>query len=236
MSIYGMIRLRKHKEKIHMIKAVIFDMDGLLIDSEKSFLDIYQEMIDTKGNKEKFELSDYVENYCGKTAVANITRLISQFELDLSIEEGVDMLHNIEHRYSKQGIALKAGAKELIAYLKENGYKIALGTSSNKERAENLLKPNGVFEDFDAVSYGVEVKHGKPAPDIFLNAANKLNLDPESCLVLEDSEAGIQAGHNAHMPVICIPDLKTPSTAIQELTVGCFTSLLDVIDYLEKER
>ena len=88
-----------------MIKAVIFDMDGLLIDSEKSFLEIYQEMIDSKGNKVKFELSDYVENYCGKTAVANITHLIEQFELDLTVTEGVDTLHTLEHEYVKKGIA-----------------------------------------------------------------------------------------------------------------------------------
>ena len=217
-----------------MIKAVIFDMDGLLIDSEKSFLEIYQEMIDSKGNKVKFELSDYVENYCGKTAVANITHLIEQFELDLTVTEGVDTLHTLEHEYVKKGIALKEGAVELLNYLKEHNYLIALGTSSVKTRAETILKNNQVFDYFDAVSYGVEVKNSKPAPDIFLNAAKKMNLEPEYCLVLEDSEAGIQAGYNAHMPTICIPDLKTPSKAILELTTACLPTLADVITYLEK--
>jgi len=216
-----------------MIKAVIFDMDGLLIDSEKSFLSIYQEMIDAKGNKEIFELSDYVENYCGKTAVANITHLIQQFQLDLSVEEGVDMLHSIEHKYVEKGIDLKVGAKELLYYLRNNGYKIALGTSSIKERAETILTNNQVFDYFDAVSYGVEVKHGKPAPDIFLNAANKLGIEPEACLVLEDSEAGIQAAINANMPVICIPDLKAPNQSLIQGIAGCYPILTDVIHYLE---
>ena len=219
-----------------MIKAVIFDMDGLLIDSEKSFLEIYQEMIDSKGNKVKFELNDYVENYCGKTAVANITHLIEQFEIDLTVKEGVDMLHTLEHEYVKKGIALKEGATTLLQYLKDHHYLIALGTSSVKERAETILKNNNVFDYFDAVSYGVEVKNSKPAPDIFLNAASKLNLAPEQCLVLEDSEAGIQAGYNAHMPTICIPDLKTPSDAIKQLTTACLPSLENVIEYLEKEN
>ena len=219
-----------------MIKAVIFDMDGLLIDSEKSFLEIYQEMIDAKGNKVKFELSDYVENYCGKTAVANITHLIEQFEIDVTVQEGVDMLHTLEHEYVKKGIALKPGATELLKYLKDNNYKIALGTSSIKERAETILKSNNVYEYFDAVSYGVEVKNSKPAPDIFLNASNKLNIDPQYCLVLEDSEAGIQAGYNANMPTICIPDLKTPSKQIINLTVACLPSLIDVVNYLESEE
>ena len=219
-----------------MIKAVIFDMDGLLIDSEKSFLNIYQEMIDAKGNKVTFELSDYVENYCGKTAVANITHLIEQFEIDLTVAEGVDMLHTLEHEYVKKGIALKPGAVELLTYLKDNNYKIALGTSSIKERAETILKNNHVYDFFDVMSYGVEVKNSKPAPDIFLNAATKLNLPAEECLVLEDSEAGIQAGHNAHMTVICIPDLKTPSSAIIELTSAVLPSMMNVIDFLKEEQ
>ena len=193
-------------------------------------------MIDVKGNKVKFELSDYVENYCGKTAVANITHLIEQFEIDLTVKEGVDMLHTLEHEYVKKGIALKPGATELLQYLKENDYKIALGTSSIKERAETILKNNNVFEYFDAVSYGVEVKNSKPAPDIFLNASNKLNIEPKYCLVLEDSEAGIQAGYNANMPTVCIPDLKTPSQQIIEMTVACLPSLIDVINYLESEE
>lgn len=219
-----------------MIKAVIFDMDGLLIDSEKSFLNIYQEMIDAKGNKVTFELSDYVENYCGKTAVANITHLIEQFDIDLTVAEGVDMLHTLEHEYVKKGIALKPGAVELLTYLKDNHYKIALGTSSIKERAETILKNNHVYDFFDVMSYGVEVKNSKPAPDIFLNAARKLNLPAEECLVLEDSEAGIQAGYNAHMTVICIPDLKTPNPAIIELTSAVLPSMINVIDFLKEEQ
>lgn len=219
-----------------MIKAVIFDMDGLLIDSEKSFLSIYQEMIDAKGNKVTFELSDYVENYCGKTAVANITHLIEQFEIDLTVQQGVDMLHKLEGEYVKKGIALKPGAVALLTYLKENNYKIALGTSSIKERAETILKNNNVYDYFDVFSYGVEVKNSKPAPDIFLNAASKLNLPAQSCLVLEDSEAGIQAGYNAKMPVICIPDLKTPSESIIKLTTATLPSMSDVICFLKEEQ
>lgn len=132
-----------------------------------------------------------------------------------------------------KGIPLKRGALELLQYLKEKGYKIALATSSVKERALTLLSKNGVDSYFDDYVFGPEVKHGKPYPDVFCKAAAKVGSDPLNCLVLEDSEAGIKAACSAGMSVICIPDLKVPSDPFFKMADAILTSLFDVIAYLK---
>ena len=131
-----------------------------------------------------------------------------------------------------EGIDLKPGAKELLQYLKHNGYKMIVASSSVRARAINLLTQNGIVEYFDDFVFGPEVKRGKPNPDIFLKAAEKLDEAPENCLVLEDSEAGIQAAYAANIPVICIPDLKKPSEEYVQKTTAVLGALDEVIHYL----
>ena len=131
-------------------------------------------------------------------------------------------------------MSLKSGAKELLQYLTSNNYKIGLATSSKRERAETILEMNNVYQYFDSLTYTNEVKNGKPHPDIFLKASEKLSVSPEECLVLEDSEAGIEAGYQANMRVINIPDMKKPSEKYRKMMVKQCESLIEVIPYLEK--
>lgn len=213
------------------VNAVIFDMDGLLIDSEIICYQLNLDMLMPYGYH--LEQEDYTLNYSGKTAVTNMTHLIEQFQLPISVQEGLERMALMEKAYLDRGIDLHAGAKELLAYLKENHFKIALATSSAKERAMKILTHNQVEFYFDEMVFGPEVKRGKPFPDVFLQAAEKLNEKPENCLVLEDSEAGIQAAYAAGIPVICIPDMKMPGKEYAEMTTDILGSLTEVIGYLD---
>ena len=216
-----------------MIDTVIFDLDGLLIDSEYSFYKMDENFL--RRYDKTFSLDDYVKYHCGKTVIDNISLFIKKYYLPISLDEGLKIINEDIQKDIDRGIPLKKGAKELLDYLKENRYKIVLATSSTKERALTLLEKDQVLDYFDGYVFGSDVKHGKPYPDVFLKAADIVDSDPKKCLVLEDSEAGIKAAYNAHIKVICIPDLKMPDNDHQKLLEAMLPSLDEVITYLKKD-
>ena len=141
-----------------------------------------------------------------------------------------------EAEYVRRGISLKTGARELLAWLKERGCLISLASSSIESRAKTILDQNGVTGCFDFFTFGPEVKSGKPAPDIFLIACQKLGTTLARALVLEDSEAGIQAAHSARIPVLCVPDLHHPAPAYESMTAAILSSLHEVPGWLEAQN
>ena len=210
-----------------MIDTVIFDLDGLLIDSEYSFYKMDENFL--RRYDKTFSLDDYVKYHCGKTVIDNISLFIKKYDLPISLDEGLKIINEDIQKDIDRGIPLKKGAKELLDYLKENRYKIVLATSSTKERALTLLEKDQVLDYFDCYVFGSDVKHGKPYPDVFLKAADIVDSDPKKCLVLEDSEAGIKAAYDAHIKVICIPDLKMPDNDHQKLLEAMLPSLDEVL-------
>lgn len=215
-------------------KAVIFDLDGLLIDSEMMSYEICRHFVEQQGGT--LSVKDYAEHYCGHTAVSNITRIINKYGITDSLDECLAKTRALEAEYIKRGIPLKKGAPELLNYLKEQGIKICLASSSTRGRAYTLLSQNGIDGFFDDGVFGNEAERSKPAPDIFLKAREKLKMPASECLVLEDSEAGVRAAHTAGIPVICIPDLKQPSDGVREMAQAVLPSLETVIDILKSER
>ena len=217
-----------------MINTVIFDMDGLLVDSEKAFLETYNELLDAYG----YSLSKdtYLERYCGKTARENAASVVRDYKLDTDPETFYKMLVETEGRKAKAGYDLKPGAKELLDYLKTNGYKIVLATSSLKDRAVTLAKQAGVLDYFDALICSKDVKIGKPHPEVFLKAAEAVHAKNTESLVLEDSLIGVEAAANAEIPVIVIPDLVPVDEDHATIALRVYDSLYDVIGYLENEQ
>ena len=215
-----------------MIKAVIFDLDGLLVDTEHIAYQIYKDILDGYGYP--FTKEDYAQNYSGKSMTVNVPHVIETYQLPWTVENGLEEVLRAEERLLTRGVELKPGAKELLAFLKENRYGIAMASSSIRDRALNILNENGIVDYFDQFVFGKEVERGKPYPDIFLKACEKLGERPEDCLVLEDSEAGIQAANAAGIPVICIPDMKRPSQQRLDQTAAVLRSLDEVIPYLKK--
>ena len=218
-----------------MKKAVIFDMDGLLIDSEMISYQCYKQLIESYGYT--FTMDDYVKDYPGRQLKVSLQFMKEHYQLDYDVEEKFQYFHQLEVQLlQKEGVQLKKGAKELLDYLHKHHYKIALATSSLASRANQMLETHHMIDDFDVMVYGPDVKRGKPFPDIFLKACEKLGVSPQEAIVLEDSEAGIQAAYDAHIPVYCIPDLKYPHEEYVQKASGIFSSLLDVIDLLEKSK
>ena len=209
-----------------MLRSVIFDLDGLLIDSEMTAYHVDRDILRAYGHE--FSLAHYAEKYCGRTILRNMTDFIAEYALPISVEEGIRQYEEREAACIRQGIPLKSGARELLAYLKERGCVISLASSSIASRARTILDGNGVTDYFDYFTFGPEVENGKPAPDIFLKALSKTGAAPEESLVLEDSEAGVQAAHAAGIDVICVPDMKQPGEDFRRMAACVLPSLEDV--------
>ena len=148
----------------------------------------------------------------------------------------VEEVLRIEKKILDEGVDVMPGARELLLYLKENKYKTCVASSSARERSLKLLEKHDLVKFFDDFVFGPEVERGKPNPDIFLKAAEKVGMPPEKCLVLEDSQAGIQAAYSAGMKVICIPDLKYPTEEYVQKATAVKESLFDIIHYLNDEQ
>lgn len=213
-----------------MINAVLFDLDGLLLDSEIVAFKVYEEV----GRRFGFEITlpDFMQNICGQPLRRNIAYVTERFQLPWSLEDAVQEVLRIEKCILDKGVDVMPGAKELLAFLKENNYKTCVASSSARERSMRLLEQHDLVEYFDDFVFGPEVERGKPNPDIFLKAAEKVDVAPKNCLVLEDSQAGIQAAYSAGMRVICIPDLKYPEEEYVKKATAVKESLFDVIEYL----
>lgn len=215
-----------------MLKAVIFDMDGLMVDSEIISYYCYRDLLKDYGYE--FTKADYIRDFPGKPLKTSITYIKEHYHIDYDLEEKINQFHQRESQYmKKEGVKLKTGLVELLQYLKEHHYKTIVATSSFKERAYSILEGHHILDYFDDTVFSSEVKCGKPNPDIFLKACEKLNINVDEALVLEDSEAGIQAAYEAHIPVICVPDMKFPSEEYIQKTSQVLSSLHDVLDFIK---
>lgn len=214
--------------------AVIFDLDGLLADTEIISLKVYQELLKDFGIP--FTEETYSREYSGHREEENVQRFLDTYDLPWNFDQTLEKVYELEARILAKGVNLKKGAKNLLAFLQREGIPIALATSSVESRARMILDSNGILSLFDHLVFAKDVKRSKPSPDIFLKACSDLNVLPENCLVLEDSEAGIEAAYRAGIPVICIPDLKMPAQFFLNKTEQVFQDLDDVRDYLESKK
>ena len=215
-------------------KAVIFDMDGVIFDTEKVYLDIWIEVFEKYGYKMTKEL--YV-NVMGTGRKNVIKTFLENFGDDLPIEKMYEEKDNqLFYIIENQGIPLKEGVKELFSMLKEKDYKIALATSAKKERVEKQIKDKWLKESFDAIVCGDDVEKGKPSPDIFLKAAKEIDVEPENCFVVEDSPSGIKAAFSGGMKGIHVEDLKVADEEILKYCQKNFKNLQEIKKYLSCEQ
>lgn len=217
-----------------MIKAVIFDMDGLMIDSERVTFEGYQHVL----AKENLTMSE--EKY--KTLLGKPVKAVHDlFKEDYGPQYDVDQIIKDVHayiakRFETEGVPLKPGLVELLKYLKENNYKTIIATSSHRNRVDLIVKQAQIDQYFDDSICGDEVTKGKPNPEVFLKACQKLQVAPQDALVLEDSESGINAAYNADIKVIGIPDMKYPEEKYVKMTYKIMDNLFQVKDFLEENN
>lgn len=211
-------------------KAVIFDMDGVIFDTERVYLEIWKSVFEKYGYKMTKELYITVMGTGRKNVIKTF---LENFGDDLPIEKMYEEKDNqLFYIIENQGIPLKKGVKELFSMLKEKNYKIALATSAKRDRVEKQIKDKWLKESFDAIVCGDDVEKGKPSPDIFLKAAKKIDVEPENCFVVEDSPAGIKAAFSGGMKGIHVEDLKVADEDILKYCQKSFKDLQEVKKYL----
>jgi HAD superfamily hydrolase (TIGR01509 family) len=216
---------------INKLSAVIFDMDGLMFDTERLALDAWKVV----GKNAGFGISDEV-------IMASVGCNERDTEIIMKRHLGEDFpfaelrrqrVKYVQDYVKTNGMPIKAGLFKLLDFLNARGLKTAVATSTERVSAEEHINSCKILEKFDCIVCGDEVHRGKPEPDIFLLAAKKLECKPEECIVLEDSENGIKGAYKAGMMAIMIPDLITPKEEIKLLTHQIFDSLDHVIEYIE---
>lgn len=205
------------------ITAILFDMDGLMIDTERMAQRAWQQA----GAEFGFTLPDalYLQAV-GRTAKATEALFCAGLGADFPFAAVyARKQHYLYTAIAEEGIPTKPGLAELLDRVDRQGIAKAVATSTARDLAIKKLTAAGLFNRFTTMVCGDEVAQGKPAPDIFLAAAAKLGVAPTHCLVLEDSSAGIQAAHAARMRALWVPDLIAPSPEIAALADGVVSDL-----------
>ncbi|MBQ1901361.1 MAG: HAD family phosphatase [Lachnospiraceae bacterium] len=185
------------------IKAALFDLDGTLVDSMGLWKDVDIKYLSSRGIDMPKNLQKEIEGYSMKETARYFK---DRFGIEDSLEEMMAEWNEMARVEYESKVPLKPGCKNFLEKLRKRNVKTAIVTSNSRELVEAVYK-NHPFSDFiDLVVTANEVEHGKPAPDVYLKAAEKLGIDPTDCLVFEDIIAGIQAGKNAGMKVCTIYD------------------------------
>ena len=212
------------------MKAFIFDMDGLMFDTERVFIGAW----DYAGEKMGLGKTGYmVLKTLGRNTAGCNQIWQEEFGPDVDLQALWQYSREyLEDYYAKYTVAAKKGLYDLLNYLQRKHYKLAVASSTNLEKVERNLQRANVRHYFDAVIAGDMVENSKPAPDIYLKAAAALGEAPESCYALEDSRNGLLAAHAAGCKAIMVPDLWQPDDEVKQFILGPFEDLLAVRDWL----
>lgn len=217
-----------------MIRGIIFDMDGLLIDTEPVYYDIFNEILHEYGLS--MDIKTYTRDISGRSDVENFHHLLETYPLNMTYDQLEQKENVIEMERIRKGVPLKTGVHEILEEAKRQNLRIALATSNTQYKAKLILNDHHLLEYFDELVFVDEVENGKPAPDLFLLAAERLNVPKENCLVLEDSASGVTAAYNAGISVIMVPDLKQPDEKMKSMCTDVKKDLLEVIEYVKHEN
>lgn len=214
-----------------MVSGIIFDMDGVLIDSERQSNEGWLWAAGQLGVDMPMWL---IDSFKGAPAELCCKFFDDYYNGVIDYWEAKEL--RTQHVYKireTEGIPVKKGVKDIFEYIRNNGLKCAVATSTRRESAEKTLHEIGVWDYLDAVVYGDEVERGKPEPDIFLRAAKAIGVNPSEAVVVEDSINGIKAGYAAGMRVVHIPDTIAIDDDIRKLTYMVCDDLNGLIDVVE---
>ncbi len=212
------------------IKAVLFDMDGVIFDTERVYLEHWTMVFEKYGYKMTKEVYASVMGTGRKNVMK---RFLEVYGKDLPILQMYKEKDELLVRAVKEGqVPMKPGVKEILNFLKENKFKIALATSAKRDRMMMQLKMGKIENEFGGIVCGDDITNSKPDPEIFLKAAEKLSVNPENCAVVEDSTAGIKAAHNAGMIGLHVEDLKEADDEILKNCHKNFKNLFEIKEYL----
>ena len=209
------------------IKAVIFDLDGTLLDTEKYF------RINWPKTFEHFGYTMTDQQYLsirslGRPFIYETLKAYSG-DPDFNYEEVRSYRSKLmEESLQQNGIELKKGAVQLLSHLKKKGIICAIATASPVDRSERYLKQTGILSYFDRIISARNMKEGKPSPDVYQFAVNELGLEPHECLAVEDSPNGVLSASRAGLNVVFVPDLTPADEETEKLIYAQFQNLAEL--------
>ncbi len=209
-----------------MKQGAIFDMDGLLFDTEKLYQETWVELAVSRGLKPHPDFPILICGSSGESALYAVRTCYPGIDPQGFIDECVEIIRQKLEKH----VPVKPGVREILAFFRENDVKTAIGSSSRKTLVMNNLRKTGLIESFDAIITGDEVTVGKPDPAIFLMAAEQLGCSPKDCYVFEDGANGVKAGAAAGCSTVMIPDLIPATKELRALCTAVFPNLLDARD------
>ena len=217
-----------------ILDALVFDMDGLIFDSERVVQRTWNDADEQRGYG---KIGEHIYNTLG----FNVKRRKEYFQGVFGQDFPMDDFNRItrarfQEIVAEEGLAMKPGVRELLNWAHSRGIKTAVATSSRRVYSTDLLKRADIWKLLDGAVFGDMVTNAKPDPEIYLTACSLIHAVPARSVALEDAPAGIRSAHAAGMIPVMVPDLVQPDEETLRLCAGKFESLLDVIPYLEDGR
>lgn len=221
---------RIYRQRQHAVHGVLFDMDGVVLDTEKLYARFWAEAAHALGYPMTYEQALGMRSL---NSAAGQAKLESYFGPGVSREIMRSKRVELMDAYIAQsGVEAKPGIHDLLDRLKRNGIRMAIATSSPMDRAMRYLDSLGLLAKFDCICSGHDVPHGKPEPDIYLHAATCIGVPPENCLAIEDSPAGILSAHRAGCMPVLVPDLDGSDEQMRKILYAEADTLLEVLHLL----
>ena len=216
-----------------MKNTVVFDMDGILFDTERLCQDSWLAVAEEKGLP---GMAEIFPQCIGLNANDSRRIVMNAYGEDFDYEgfrgqASVWFWDYIE----KNGLPMKPGVRELLDWLKENGWTVGLASSTRRSSVLNHLEQSGIRDYFSTVITGDMVEHSKPQPDIYLMACRELGADPEETYAIEDSPNGIRSAHAAGMTPLMVPDMIAPDEEMRRLSSCIFKDLFEVLEYFNNK-
>lgn len=212
--------------------AVIFDMDGILFDTERIYIELWEDYAGRHGLPDGTDIM----YRCIGTNKTETKRIMEEaysplgFDFDAYMVEVSEMF---QEKYGDGRCPMKKGVTEVLSYLKNTGAAIALASSTARENAIRMLKGAGIYDYFDVLICGDMVSKSKPDPEIFLVACKELGVNPEDAYIIEDSFNGIRAAYTAGTKPIMVPDLLAPDEEIRSKAFIVLRDLIEVKEFFE---
>lgn len=209
--------------------AVIFDMDGVIFDSERAFMECWKTIAYKYRKHDVLNVEELCHECSGMNREATKSWTLGRYGADFPYDRYE------EEVYGNGKLPLKIGVIELLTFLEEHGILVALASSSDRKMVQKELDHAGITKYFGRIICGDMVKNSKPAPDIFLRASKELGIRPRDAYVIEDSYNGIRAAHAGGFLPVMVPDMAEPTKEMEELALVILPDLISVREYLMKE-
>lgn len=216
------------------IKAVIFDLDGTVLDTEKLLVKYWCEAANEMGFPMRREHALQLRSLAAKYAAPLMKSWFGD-SCDYQVLRKRRMELMSQH-LEKFGLEVKSGIPELLNYLGEKGYKRAVATATDLTRASGYLKQVGLYDSFDRIISAHMVENGKPKPDVYIYAVEQLGLSPSECIAVEDSPNGVISASDAGCKTVMIPDLTEPDKQLTERLYAKCATPNELIELLESEN